>query len=446
MKTKAIIIILFSLSVLACSRGTDKEKDKKINVKVMKVKKEIIEESLYSIGTVSYTEKANITSKVMGKVERVFVDVGSSVSRGTALLQLEKFELQLELKKALAELESARSTLQLVEEKYKNATKRVEQQLNVVEKAKADLEDKEVSLENVKRITERKKQLLDIGAITKQEYENLQTELTTYETKFKLAKKELEIQLNGYRDEDIIQNGYQIPRDQKEKIKILKEINTTVDKAEVDVQRAKVKNAQAQVDSIRLLLQNSTIRSPLNGIVAIRDIEPGERIAGEQPLLVIMNIDHVYALLNIPESQINDIKKQNKVELKVDALGEKIFKGHVNLISPIVDLKTRTIEIKAKFKNADHILKPGMFARAHIFTGKKTESITIPSSCVVSSKENTAEIFVLHNKNEVYTRKIEFTETTGNRLDVTKGLNENDLVILDNIEKLNEGDKVDVQF
>ncbi len=443
---KKTTIILFLILVLACSKNKDDNTNTKLKVEVLKIQNEIIKESIYSIGTISYIEKVNITSKVMGKVEKVYVDVGSKVYKGSTLIQIEKFPLELEHRKATAELESVKATLTLVEEKYKNALKRIEQQLKVIEKAKADLKDKEVSLKNVKKITERKKQLLEIGAITQEEYENLLTELTTYETKYKLAEKELEIQLSGYKDEDIINKGYTVPNNLQEKIKILKIMNTSVDKAEVEVHKAKVKNAQAEVDSINLLLQKSTIRSPIKGIVAIRDIERGERVVGEQPLLVLMNIDYVYALLNIPESSINNVKKKNKIELKVDALNQKSFKGYVHLISPIVDLKTRTLEIKGKFANHSHQLKPGMFVRAHIYTGKKRECITIPSSCVITSQSNTGNVFILNKNNEVFSKKIEFTETIDNKLEVTKGLLENDIVIINNIEKLNEGDIVDVEF
>ncbi|MBU1078446.1 MAG: efflux RND transporter periplasmic adaptor subunit [Spirochaetes bacterium] len=442
---KIIIGLLAIVSVfISCGKG-NKDENRIVKVDTMKVKKEVIKENIYSIGTISYTEKVNITSKVMGKVEKIFVDVGTRVKKGSILLQIERFPLQLELTKAQAEYESAGSTLQLVEEKYKNALKRIGQQLKVIDKTKADMKDKESSLANVKRILERKKQLLEIGAITQEEYENLQTELTTYETKFQVSKKEVEIQLSGYSDEDIIESGHKLPTDPEEKIKLLKLMNTSVDKAEVEVHRAKVKNAKAHVQSIQLLLRNSAIRSPIDGIVAVRDIETGERVVNEQPLLVVMNIDHVYALLNIPESMINQVKKRNTIQLKVDALGDSTFTGSVHLISPIVDLKTRTVEVKGKFKNPSHLIKPGMFARANIYTGKERTCLTIPAASVITSESNTGSIFTLHKNNEVYAKKIEFKETIDNKVEVTSGLKENEIVIINNTEKLNDGDVVDVK-
>lgn len=432
--------------ICSCSKNkTDNEKGA-LTVKALKVKKEIIKENIYSIGTISYIEKINITSKVMGKVNKVYVDVGSRIQKGSTLLKIDDFPLQLELKKTEAELESTKSALVLVQEKYKNALKGVEQQLKIIDKAQADLNDKKVSLENIKRITERKKQLLDVGGITLEEYETLQTELTTYETKYKLAQKELEIQMNGYKDQDIRNNGYKVPKDPQKRIKILKEINTSIDRAEVNVQKAKVKNAQAQVDSIKLLLKKSTIRSPINGIVAVRNIETGERIVNEEPLLVVMNIDNVYALLNVSESKIKKIKKGNKIKVQVDALGEENFTGYIHLISPIVDLKTRTIEIKGKIRNAKHSLKPGMFARAYIYTGKKRETITLPGSCVLTSQSNTGHIFTLHNKNEAYSKEIQFKELADDKIEVIKGIKENDIIILNHLEKLEEGDIVNAEY
>lgn len=443
-KIPVLLVIIMMLVSCGCGRKKGAEKIL-VKVQVKKMKKEVQEEKIYSVGTISYIEKAEITSQVTGKVEKVFVDIGSRVWKNDILVQVEKFPLELEFKKAQAEWESARSSLQLSEEKYKEAVKRVEQQLNIIEKAQADLKDKEVAYENVQKIAERKKQLLDIGGVTLEEYENLMTEMNGYKTRCDLARKELEIQLNGYRDEDLIRNGYKIPEERGERIRILKTINTGMDRAEVDMQKARVKNTEASMESIRLLLHKSSIRSPISGIVAVRNIEPGERITGENPLMVVISLDNVYAILNVVESRINDIKKNNRIELKVDAVPEKIFWGSVHLISPVVDLKTRTVEVRGWFHNPSHSLKPGMFARGQIYTGKKRESFLLPASSLVTSQSNSGGVFAVMDKNEVYIKKIEFQESAGDKIEVTKGLKDGDRIVIRGAESLNEGDIVEVQ-
>ncbi len=445
---KKIIIVQLILMVLfvSCRNKKNKSFDTVLNVNAVYVKSRIIEKKIYAVGTISYIEKVEITSKVTGKVDKVYVDIGSIVRKGSRLLQIDKFPLEIELKKVKAELESAKSALQLAEAKYKESLKRVEQQIKVIEKAKANLAEKKASYENMKKIVARKQTLYKMGAITQEEYENLQTELKSYETKYQLAEKELQIQLNGYKDEDIAKSGYKVPADKQKKIELLKLINTRVEKAEVDVQKAKVKNAEANIESIQLLLEKTTVKSPITGIVASRNIEPGERIVKDSPILVVMNIDKVYAVLNIPESQVNKIKKNNKIELSVDAIPDKIFYGYVFLMSPVIDLKTRTIEIRGKFNNPEHLLKPGMFARGYIYTGVKRKSIVIPNSSFITSNSNFANVFVVVNDNEVYSKKIKFVESSDDTVEVLSGLKEGDILVIDKIDQLNEGDKVEVKI
>ncbi len=440
---KVIFNLVLLIFIFSCSKKEKVHNSTHIKVTAVEVKSKVIEEKIYAVGTISYIEKVEITSKITGKVDKVYVDIGSVVRKGTTLIQIDKFPLEIELKKAKAELESAKSALKLAEAKYKEALKRVEQQIKVIEKAKANLVEKKTAYENMKKVFTRKQALYKIGAITQEEFENIQTELKSYETRYKLAEKELQIQLNGYRDEDIIKNGYKVPSDKNEKIKLLKLINTRVEKAEVDVQKAKVKNAQANIESINLLLEKTTIKSPISGIVASRNIEPGERVVKDAPLLVVINIDKVYAILNVPESRVNKIKRRNKIELTVDAIPDKLFYGYVYLISPVIDLKTRTVEVRGKFNNPQHLLKPGMFARGYIFTGKKKKSLVIPSSSLVTSNSNSANVFVVKN-NEVFLKKITYAETSDDNIEILSGLNEGELVVIDKIDQLTEGDKVEV--
>ncbi len=445
MKKSIFFLFIFLLFHYSCSNNRNKHSRTVLKVNAVYVKNRIIKEKIYAVGTISYIEKVEITSKVTGKVEKVYVDIGSIVRKGTPLLQIDKFPLEIELKKVKAELESAKSALQLAEAKYKESLKRVEQQIKVIEKAQANLSEKKAAYENMKKIIKRKETLYKMGAITEEEYENLKTELKSYETKYQLAEKELQIQLNGYRDEDIIKNGYKVPLNKKDKIKLLKLINTRVEKAEVDVQKAKVKNAEANIESINLLLKKTTVKSPISGIVASRNIEPGERIVKDSPLLVVMNIDKVYAILNIPESQVNKIKRNDRIELFVDAIPDNKFYGYIFLISPVIDLKTRTIEIRGKFNNPDHLLKPGMFARGYIYTGKKRKSILIPTSSIVTSNSNCANVFIVANNDEVYSKKIKFVESSDENIEVLSGLKEGDLVVINKTDQLNEGDKVEVE-
>lgn len=442
MLKKAFPIVMFILLLTFCSKQEQNAKNKNLTAKGIRVTRQEIDEKIFSIGTISHIKKATITSKVSGKVEKIYVDIGSFVKKGTILIQLDKFPLELERKKKLAEVESAKSSLRLAEAKYKEAATRIEQHFSIIEKAQADLKNKKLSYENMQKVINRKKELFQMGAVAQEEYENLLTQLTNYKTQYELAQKELEIQSKGYQDSDIKQQGYEMPLSQEGKKKLLIKMNTTVEKAEVDVQKANLDNAKAELESINLLLSKTSIRSPITGLVAVKNIESGEQAVSDKPLLVIVNIDEVYAILNVPSSKSSKIHKGNKIEVTADAIPNKTFIGHIALISPIVDLQTRIVEIRGKIKNHSHLLRPGMFVRSYIYTGQKSQSILLPHSVLVTSESNKGSVFLVNKDKEVYITPVTFQDKENDLIEITQGLSVSNVVLKNGDLPLSDGDKI----
>jgi len=433
-----MIVFLFFSGCL----DREKEEERTVSVTGMRIRKEIVEEKIYAIGTVTYYAKASVTSKVMGEVEKVYADVGQVVRKGAPLIRLDTFPLELEMKKAKAELESSMASLHLSEAKLLEAEKRIEQQMKVIEKSEADLAEKQASLENLKKTVDRKKQLFEVGAVTQEELDNILTELNSSEIRVGLARKELEIQKNGYTDEDLLKAGFSVPETFERRLVLLKKMNTAMDRADLDMQKARIKNGQAGIESIQMLIDKSTVRAPISGIVAARNIEPGERVVNEEPLMILMNIEDVYAVMNVTVNDSGKVVKGNRVEVLADAVEGHDYKGIVTMVSPVVDLKTGIIEVKGLIPNPGYKLKPGMFIRGSIFTGKKHEAFRIPKSALITSQSNRGKVFVVMNSNEIYFRDVMYKTGNSDVLEIEKGLSTNDIILKDGSLQLNEGEKV----
>ncbi|MGQ9630858.1 MAG: efflux RND transporter periplasmic adaptor subunit [bacterium] len=417
------------------------------SVSVERVRLRQMSEKISALGTVSFKSKVDISSKAMGRIESVLVEEGDEVNEGQVLARIERLPLELERRQREAELSSAKSALLLAEARYEIARQNVDRQLKIIAKAEADLEDKKASLDNISQVLENKKKLLEIGAITQENYDAVKTQHTTFYTKYILAQRDLEIQRMGYRDIDIKNEGYKVPDDPEKKLEILRRINTKVEAAEVAVAQSRVKDAEAALESLNILLSETTIKAPSKGMVAVKYMEPGEQVRQDSTILTIMDIDEVYIKANIAEKELREVKVGQKVRATLDAYPDESFEGDVHLINPLVDVKSRTAEVRVRIPNSDHRLKPGMFARVNIITENREKSPAVPQSAVLerkNPKSGLRETFVYVVKEGIaFIKPVEAGIESEGYVEILRGLKEGEVVVIGGHEGLQDQTPVD---
>ena len=143
-------------------------------------------------------------------------------------------------------------------------------------------------------------------------------------------------------------------------------------KMQLDVQRTAYKN----------LLENTSLVSPINGVVTARNYDNGDMYSGGNPVLVVEQITPVKLMINVSESYFTQVKKGAPVDVKLDVYGDEIFKGTINLIYPTIDAATRTFPIEIKLDNRDQRVRPGMFARATLNFGT-ADNVVVPDLAIV---------------------------------------------------------------
>lgn len=440
-----LTIILQSFVFINKNKTENKNKLTSISMKSLqltKVQEQSVVDDIENFGEITFFEKVSVSSKVNGKLEKIYIKEGQIVKRGDVLAQVERLPLELTLKQQNAELEMAKTSYTLAQAKYENALKSIEIKLKTIEKAKADLEDKRVSFENTDRILNNKKKLYEAGGVSESELKSIQAQHTTMYTHYKLAQSDLEIQEVGFRDVDLISAGYKVPKNSDERMGLLKKINTKMELAELDAANSRIKQVNANITSTKILLDETTIRSPFVGVVASKNMEAGELIKPESIIANLISISKVYLVLNIPEKDIRKIKNGQKVKFAVDALENKQFEGIVTNITPVLDLKTRTVAIKILVDNQDKNLMPGMFARATIFTGQKENKKLIPLVSVMEKNEGKGVVYII-KKNIVFKQEVELGKEYKDQIEVTKGLDVGDEVISSGANMVYSGLKVD---
>jgi len=402
-----------------------------------------VKDTIQILGQIVFKEKVNISSKVNGRLSRIHIKEGKHVIKGELIAEIERLPFEITLKQQQSELEIAKKALELSEAKYSDAIKGIEIKFKTIKKAKADLNDKKVSYENMENILKNKTALFKAGGVSNTELEGVKTQHTTLRTKYELAESDYEIQLVGYRDQDIKNEGLKVPASNDEKIKIFKQINTKIEKAEVESAKSRVAQARSSLLSTELLLKETYIRSPITGVVAVKNMEGGEMVKEDSVISTVMDISSVYISMNLNEKDIKKISKGQKVSFTVDAFNTGTpFTGSIDTVSPVLDTKTRSVEVKAIVSNSSSGLLPGMFARAVIDTGKSVKGILVPKSAVVRHEDGRSEIYIVKN-GIVVKENIVAGEEFGEELRVIEGIKDGDRIVVSGLNSVYQGMKIE---
>ncbi|MCF0201507.1 MAG: efflux RND transporter periplasmic adaptor subunit [Bacteroidales bacterium] len=193
------------------------------------------------------------------------------------------------------------------------------------------------------------------------------------------------------------------------------------------------------------LLENTKLRSPMNGVVVKRNYDKDDMYSMQQPIFVVEQISPVKMLINISESLYSQVHKDMEFEVTAEAFPGEVFKGKVNLIYPTIDANTHTFPVEVIVANADQRLRPGMFARVTANFGK-SHSVVVPDVAVVKqigSGENF--IYVLNSDNTVTYQLVEVGKRMGNKYEILSGIKDGDKVVIEGQARLKSGISVNVK-
>lgn len=424
------------------------EESQLMRLEVVAVAPEEITPAVFSAGKIEHYEKVEIVSRNAGRIERIYVHEGDVVASGQLLVQMEKLPLQIQLMQQRAALESARARLQLAEERYATARRDREKVIQSIDKQRTQVREIKAHLDKTRATFQGQELLYKQGGISLETYRQARAELISAEADYLTALKDLQIISIGYRDEDIRSRGLAVPASATARKQVLLDINTAMEKAEVSVARAEVEAARAEVNSISLLLNETAVRSPLRGIVSERNRSPGEEVTGPSPqgssqaILVLVDIEKVYAVINVREERATEIEPEMAMRFTVDVFPEEDFSARVTSVNPVVDERTHTVEVRALMENPGLRLRPGMFIRAEVATGEPREVILIPTRYVIPRQGNQAWVYIVQ-AGTVYRASVETGEEYGDRMEIVSGLEAGNLLAAEKFSLLRDGLRVE---
>ena len=206
-----------------------------------------------------------------------------------------------------------------------------------------------------------------------------------------------------------------------------------------DQQMIQLKNQlDLQKEVVENLRKNSTIKSPISGVVTARNYDNGDMVAG-MPIFVVQRINPVKIFVNVSESLYSYIKKGMSVDVELDAIPEKKFEGKVSRITPLIDPQTRTFEVELTVANGKEEIKPGMYARATMSYGSR-KNVVVPDRAVVKMMGSGDRfIYVLKADGTVSYQKVELGRRMNDKFEVLSGVADGDEVVVSGQSALKNG-------
>ena len=190
------------------------------------------------------------------------------------------------------------------------------------------------------------------------------------------------------------------------------------------------------------LLENTILRSPINGFVTARNFDVGDMFAMSAPLFTVQQVVPVKLLVGISENEYTKVKKGDVVSITVDALPGRSFSGKVSRLYPTINAATHTFNAEGVVQNADRALRPGMFARVTVNFGTN-HRIVLPDRCIVK-QEGTGQRFVylLNDGDTVSYVPVTVGRHIGSEYEIVDGVSEGDTVVSKGQATLKDGVKV----
>lgn len=287
---------------------------------------------LTAAGYIIAKNQVEVGSKIIGRIQHIEVDVGDLIKQGQIIARLESNDLEAQLKQAEADL-------QVAQQRYAELIAGSRSQ--EVEQASAKLELAEANLRVAAANLERYKKLYQQGIVPAQQLDSAQNDYDVRQAETRNAREAFGLVKEGPRPETAA------------------------------VLRGEINQAMTKVDFYKTQLKNAQIESPLTGIVLEKIVQVGQVVApgvgGGQGLRTgvvrVASPENLRVELDINEGDIGKIYSHQPVDISLESLPEKIFKGFVATIYPEANRQKGTIKVEVALFKVEPLLKPELSAK-----------------------------------------------------------------------------------
>ncbi|MBI3065991.1 MAG: HlyD family efflux transporter periplasmic adaptor subunit [Deltaproteobacteria bacterium] len=328
----------------------------------------------------------HVGSKIGGRVLKVVARRGQTVKAGEVLVLLEPRDLDASLAEAQAAMRQAQAKLALLTAGYREeeieqaeaAMKQSQAELSQlvagprqqeIDQARADWLAAKAQAENSRKLQRRMEDLSRRDLIAKQDFDDAQAKAEESEQKMKSARERYDLVLAGTRTEEIERARQRLAETEAK----LRQLKRGFRKEEVAQAKSEVEAARARVELIRSQLDETVIKAPVDAVVEVLDLEPGDLVGAGKPMATLLRINSLWVRAYLPEAKLGFVKTGAKVTVRVDSFPNRDFAGIVRRVSRQAEFTPRNVQTWEErvlqvfqtdvvIDDPDHILRPGMNA------------------------------------------------------------------------------------
>jgi multidrug efflux system membrane fusion protein len=244
-----------------------------------------------------------------------------------------------------------------------------------------------------------------------------------------------------------------ISKDQSEQLAATADATSqavAADRAAIDSAMADLAAAHATVDSARVQLGYTSIRSPIEGRTGNVAVKLGNVVgAGTVELVTITQVEPIYVTFSVPEALLSDIRRYMeqrsltvRAQMQDDASTEE--RGTLTFVDNSVDTTTGTIKLKGTFENRDHKLWPGQFVRVTLRLSERPNAVVVPNEAIQTGQNGTF-VYVVKPNRSVEVRPVVTSLRVSQDMVVDKGLEAGETVVTEGQLRLAPDSRVAVR-
>lgn len=190
--------------------------------------------------------------------------------------------------------------------------------------------------------------------------------------------------------------------------------------------------------SLKNLQENTSLLSPVTGIVTARNYDSGDMYAGQMPILTVMQINPVQTKINVSEAYFSKVKRGMPVSVKLDVYPDESFSGKVKLVYPTIDERSRTFPVEIEMNNPGQKIRPGMFARVSINFGK-VQRVVVPDRAIVKIPGTGTRYVYTYADGLVSFKAVELGRRMGAEYELLGGIENGEQVVIAGQSRLTDG-------
>lgn len=197
---------------------------------------------------------------------------------------------------------------------------------------------------------------------------------------------------------------------------------------------------EATYELTKLTYGYANIRAPIDGVVASRNVKPGQNLAVNELAFRITDTSELIAYLQIPQSELSKFEAGHAANIEVASMPNTRFPATIERISPTIDTRNGTFRATAIIDNAAGDLAPGMFGRFTIAYEQHTAALVIPAAALLD-EDDESTVYVVSD-GEVVRRVVQTGIETDGKVEILGGLRENEVIVVVGHTGLRSGSKV----